>query len=192
MASDSTNFNLDTTIFSENDNIKKQNVQGQKPFKYYIQDFSKPQLQGLPEIGYHKFNGNTKNIDHRPQPTRLNEISDPLKTTVNAAFLGSDNVSQKNIDIHSDLRWGGRIRCKKGQQLLSEIPQHRHDFIQPSVNQQVENKYSSDHVIPLDADFVRGGALSIPNYKALGNNMVPNERFGLGTRNNRQILHENS
>uniref|UniRef100_A0A6C0KC60 Uncharacterized protein n=1 Tax=viral metagenome TaxID=1070528 RepID=A0A6C0KC60_9ZZZZ len=184
MASDSRQFNEDTRIFAENDNVLRQNVQGQKPFKYYTRDFSKPQIQGLPEIGYQRYNGNVSKLDSRPQPTRLNEINDPLSSGVNAAFMGSEHVNLKNIDTHSELRWGGRLRCKKGQQLVTEMPQHRINFLDPSV----PGDLTSGHVVPIDIDIVRGGGLSMPNYRALGHNVVQDSRFGINTRNERKLL----
>jgi len=173
-------FNNNTSIFADQDNTLKVNAQGQKPYKYRTQNF-----------GTAPSDGGNLSVGNRgvaacmcsapiPAPTRLNEISAGYKFPVNAAYLGSEHASLKNIDAHSDLRWGGNIRCNKSQQLVSEENYGRTNFYAPEANE------SDKPFIAVDLDISRGDGLVVPNYKLTGNNAV-NIR-SVPTRNDRIIV----
>lgn len=181
-------FNTDTSIFSDAENTLKQNAQGQKPYRYFMQSFDSAAGSTFTSVGQRRGGNSVSVMGPRAEPTSLNELPTVQSLPVNSAFLGKDTVSQKKIDAHSELRWGGKIRCKKGQQLLSESKMHRNDFIPPQVKSQ---GYETSEMVPVDPDFVRGDGLVIPNFQSFGNNHIRESRQGEPTRNDRVIVGQN-
>ena len=170
-------FNQSTSINLEDANVLKKNSLGQKPLKYFVAEPLRPSSdKSLTMIGNQKAYHEMK-TDVRAKPTRLNEIDETKTMPINAAFLGGDRVNRKAVDVDSDLRWGGRVRCQKSQQLVSEEPSQRHAFLAPN-----EQQYISSTMLVTDANFERGGGSVIPNFHATGNNPVRDDRIGMSTR----------
>jgi len=180
-------FNTDTSIFSEAENTLKQNTQGQKPYRYFVQNFATAAgttSSDFTTVGQRR---NGHRLGPRSKPTHLNELAAPRTLPVNSAFLGSGSLSEQKVDVQSDLRWGGRIRCKKGQQLISEKRMHRNVFLPPNVDSQ---GYEATEMVPVDPNFLRGDGLVVPNFNAVGNNPVIESRQGAPTRNDRVVVGE--
>jgi len=174
-------FNQDTSIFTDNDNTLKQNVGGQKPYKYFTQDFGQaPSDGGNLAVGSRGVRGAVERSV--PAPTRLNEVSTGYKFPINAAYLGREYTNQKEVDTSSDLRWGGNIRCHKSQQLVTEESYRRTDFYAPKTNTESEKPF-----IAVDLNILRGDGIVIPNFSVSGNNAI--DVRAKATRTDRLIVN---
>ena len=175
-------FNVDTSIFSEADNTLKQNTQGQKPYRYFTQSFDSAPASEFTSVGQMR---SGHRLGPRSEATQMNELPVTQTLPVNAAFLGGGTLSTEQVDTYSDLRWGGKMRCKKGQQLISEKKMHRNVFLAPTIQSQ---GYETTGMVSVNPNFIRGEGLSVPNFDAVGNNQVQADRFGFPTRNEREVV----
>lgn len=179
-------FNVDTSIFSEAENTLKQNTQGQKPYRYFTQNFDSAPASDFTTVGQLR-PGN--GLGPRSQPTQINELPTTTEShRRNAAFLGGGTMSLESVDAQSELRWGGKMRNKKGQQLTSEMGLHRNTFLAPDI--ETTQGYQSSRTLSVNPDFIRGDGLTVPNFSVAGNNQVSDIRFGFPTRNERLVVGE--
>jgi len=152
---------------------------GGAPMRYYVSENVVPAMdQTMTPFGSLKAIPNNDIIPERSQPTRLNELDPSFRLPGAHAYLGSETIERSHVDNSTDLRFGGRERCKKSEQLTGELTTHRYNFMSPTGTvgkKDGGNKYATEPLLITSSEFHIGNYgvnQPIPNYEKNGNNVV--------------------
>lgn len=157
--------------------LEETNQVGGAPMRYYVSDNIVPNMdKTMTPFGSLKMIPNKDVIQERWIPTRLNELDPSFRLPSSHGFLGAETLERSKVDTGTELRFGSkRTRCLKSEQMVTEQTTHRYDFISPTQNNTVGNKYSTQPLIITSNNFHTGNFgvnQAIPNYEQNGNNLV--------------------